>query len=165
MAGGDAEIGSGAQPRHFLRACVLLLLGEEPAHGYELLERLAEFGLGEDSGTVYRLLRTLEHQGRVASSWQRSEQGPARRCYELCGPGFAELDAWVTALARSRDELTAFMVRAAARPQGGGAHPGGSALAGSVELGGTAGRVAGRRAGSSGVPTGGAGAPRADRLN
>ncbi|MFN2451692.1 MAG: PadR family transcriptional regulator [Candidatus Dormibacteria bacterium] len=144
MAEGDPALGSGAQPRHFLRACVLLLLGEEPAHGYELLERLAEFGLGEDSGTVYRLLRALEHQGRLTSSWQRSDQGPARRCYELCGPGFAELDAWVAALARSREELTAFVARAAARPQEG---------------------AAGNPARAGGLPSGGIAPPMANRLS
>src|SRR5437764_479669 len=31
-------------PRSFLRPCVLLLLREQPAHGYELLERLQAFG-------------------------------------------------------------------------------------------------------------------------
>ncbi|GAC1343000.1 MAG: hypothetical protein NVSMB29_15280 [Candidatus Dormibacteria bacterium] len=116
MAGRDDAPTSGAQPRQFLRACVLLLLGEEPAHGYELLERLGEFGLGDDSGTLYRLLRVLEQQGRVASSWERSDQGPARRCYELSAAGGTELDAWVLALARSRDRLDAFVDRAGPRP-------------------------------------------------
>ena len=31
-------------PRNFVRPCVLLLLREHPAHGYDLLERLKVFG-------------------------------------------------------------------------------------------------------------------------
>ena len=38
-------------PRGFIRACVLLLLREQPGHGYDLLERLRAFGFaGDDPG-------------------------------------------------------------------------------------------------------------------
>src|SRR5918992_1317651 len=50
-----------ALPRNFLRPCVLLLLREEPAHGYDLLQRLRQFGfMRDDPGRLYRALSALE---------------------------------------------------------------------------------------------------------
>ncbi|MCA1680840.1 MAG: helix-turn-helix transcriptional regulator, partial [Actinobacteria bacterium] len=47
-----------ALPKNFLRPCLLLLLREAPAHGYELLDRLRAFGFeGSDPGGLYRALR------------------------------------------------------------------------------------------------------------
>ncbi len=44
-------------PRGLLEACLLLLMREAPAHGYELRARLARFGFeGQDPGAVYRAL-------------------------------------------------------------------------------------------------------------
>ena len=54
-------------PRNFLRPCLLLLLREQPAHGYELLERLRTFGFARDPGGLYRALRGLEQDGFVRS--------------------------------------------------------------------------------------------------
>src|SRR6266508_7033993 len=75
-------------PRHFLRPCVLLLLRESPAHGYDLLERLQAFGFTRsDPGGLYRALRALERDGFVRSAWERSPQGPERRIYEITRAG------------------------------------------------------------------------------
>src|SRR5919205_446393 len=66
-------------PRNFLRPCVLLLLRESPAHGYDLLERLKAFGFpGSDPGGLYRMLRGLEDEGLVRSAWAPPAAGPAR---------------------------------------------------------------------------------------
>ena len=58
-------------PRNFLRPCVLLLLRESPAHGYDLLERAKAFGFTRwDPGGLYRVLRALEEEGLVRSAWE-----------------------------------------------------------------------------------------------
>jgi poly-beta-hydroxybutyrate-responsive repressor len=99
-------------PRNFLRPCVLLLLREQPSHGYELLERLQPFGFsGEDPGGLYRALRVLERDGLVRSSWERSTEGPHRRIYELTTRGGEELHRRAKELARARDTLGIFLSR------------------------------------------------------
>src|SRR5262249_46452935 len=73
----------GGQPKNFLRPCVLLLLGEQSAHGYELLERLKVFGFSRDPGGLYRVLRSMEREGMVSSQWEASDVGPSRCLYTL----------------------------------------------------------------------------------
>src|SRR4051812_1472885 len=69
-----------ALPRNFLRPAILLLLREDPAHGYDLLERLRPLGFQRpDPGGLYRVLRALEQEGLVRSAWEPSEAGPERR--------------------------------------------------------------------------------------
>jgi Transcriptional regulator PadR-like family len=68
------------EPRNFLQPCLLLLLREQPDHGYELAARLRPMHDGDgDAGGVYRALRSLERQGLVRSEWHTSDVGPARR--------------------------------------------------------------------------------------
>ncbi len=101
-----------AEPKHYLKPCLLLLLREHPDHGYDLVERLAPLGLGdEDSGSVYRALRSLEHDGMVRSRWDRSAAGPVRRTYDLTADGLADLVSWVQALEQTRGELDYFLYR------------------------------------------------------
>ena len=99
-------------PKDFLRACLLLLLREEPAHGYDLLERLQPLGFTRnDPGGLYRALRRLERDGLVRSAWQPSAAGPDRRIYELTRAGKEELHRRAKGLARSRDTLDIFLSR------------------------------------------------------
>lgn len=103
---------AGAEPRNFLQGCVLLLLRERPAHGYELLERLKAFGIADgDSGNLYRKLRSLEEQGMVRSEWETSETGPRRRMYYLTATGDARLRGWAGALAETRRLLDYYLSR------------------------------------------------------
>jgi PadR family transcriptional regulator, regulatory protein PadR len=95
-----------------MRPCVLLLLGEEPTYGYELREKLAPFSLGHwDPGTVYRTLNTMEDDGLVRSTWERSAEGPRRRRYEITPAGSAVLDAWARELCGMRDMIIGFIER------------------------------------------------------
>jgi PadR family transcriptional regulator, regulatory protein PadR len=99
-------------PRNFLRPCVLLLLREEPAHGYDLLERLRPLGfVRDDPGRLYRTLRALEDEGLVRSAWERSESGPDRRIYELTRKGVEELHVAARSLAVARSLLGRFLSR------------------------------------------------------
>ena len=99
-------------PRNFLRSCTLLLLLEEPAHGYDLLERLRPLGfLRDDPGRLYRALRGLEGEGLVGSAWERSQAGPDRRVYQLTRAGREELHREALALRGTADVLAAFLSR------------------------------------------------------
>jgi PadR family transcriptional regulator PadR len=98
-------------PRNFLRPCLLLLLREQPAHGYELLERLRTFGFARDPGGLYRALRTLERDGLVRSRWEPSEAGPDRRTYQIARRGMEELHAAAKASGKARNALDVFLAR------------------------------------------------------
>src|SRR5437879_6203522 len=98
--------------RSFLRASLLLLIGERPAHGYDLVERLEPFGLADgDAASTYRTLRALERDGSVESSWTPSDCGPARRIYRLTEAGHAELEACADALRRTRGQVDHYLLR------------------------------------------------------
>jgi poly-beta-hydroxybutyrate-responsive repressor len=99
-------------PKNFLRPCLLLLLREQPAHGYELLERLRPFGFeGSDPGGLYRSLRKLEGEGLVKSAWEPSGFGPARRIYQITRAGMEELHDRAKGLAEARGTLGTFLGR------------------------------------------------------
>src|SRR5438445_13899394 len=69
-ARGELEEPQGGLPKNFLRPCLLLLLSEGQAHGYDLLVRLADFGVKVDPGGLYRTLRAFEREGLVRSRWE-----------------------------------------------------------------------------------------------
>lgn len=101
----------GGEPKNFLRACLLLLLKEQPGHGYSLVERLREFGVDKEPGAVYRALRALEHEGLLYSAWEASSTGPARRGYELTWEGEEVLAAWSETLEATRAMLGQYLRR------------------------------------------------------
>jgi poly-beta-hydroxybutyrate-responsive repressor len=99
-------------PKNFLRACLLLLLREHPAHGYDLLERLRPLGFSrEDPGRLYRALRALENDGLVSSGWEKSTSGPDRRMYELTRSGVEVLHESAKALSTTGEILGVFLDR------------------------------------------------------
>ena len=99
-------------PKNFLRPCLLLLLREQPAHGYDLLERLRPLGFNrDDPGRLYRALRALENDGLVRSVWEKSSSGPDRRMYELTGEGMESLHRSATALRATNELLGVFLSR------------------------------------------------------
>jgi PadR family transcriptional regulator PadR len=99
-------------PRNFVRPCILLLLREQPAHGYDLLERLRAFGFASsDPGRLYRALRGLETEGLVRSAWEPSATGPNRRIYKLTREGMEELHLQATALVDTSASLERFLTR------------------------------------------------------
>lgn len=102
-----------ARVERFSEPALLLLLRERTTHGYELLEALPAV-TGEarvDMGNLYRVLRALEEDGLVTSTWQAGEPGPAKRTYELTAEGRRLLDEWAAALRRSREQIDSFLQR------------------------------------------------------
>jgi len=86
-----------------LDALVLATLGDEPLHGYAVIEALrtrseGAFDLAE--GTVYPVLHRLEADGLLTSSWSTAA-GRRRRVYRLSRRGRASLG-------RQREEWRSF---------------------------------------------------------
>lgn len=81
-------------------AMVLARLGSE-RYGYTLLKELEAAGLAVDQNTLYPLLRRLESQGLLASTWKVEEQRP-RRYYARTALGTAVLKGLRSELAAQR---------------------------------------------------------------
>ena len=73
---------------------LLAFLTQESLHGYALLEKLKNLGLGAiNPSVVYRILRDFEEIGLVQSNWEdENTQGPPRRIYALTHEGKAVLE-------------------------------------------------------------------------
>jgi poly-beta-hydroxybutyrate-responsive repressor len=99
------------QPKNFMRPCLLLLLKESPSHGYELLDRLAQFRIRRDHGALYRTLRTLEEEGLVHSDWEPHCGRPDRRRYCVTSDGEMWLDGWAAALQETQRVLAVYLRR------------------------------------------------------
>ena len=97
--------------RFILQPALLLMMHIGPAHGYELMERLKEFGLGNiDPSLIYRALHALESEGLVSSTWDKEEsQGPPRRVYALTAFGNSELEHYIVELKDQRDRIERLM--------------------------------------------------------
>lgn len=110
---GPASFEVRARVERFAEPAVLLLLAERPSHGYEMAESLEDL-LEEgkvDFGNLYRLLRSLEAEGLVSSSWNDEVPGPLKRTYELTGEGAALLGAWAESLRAGVERIDALLQR------------------------------------------------------
>ena len=96
---------------------LFLLKTKGSAHGYELAGEMAECALTDaevDMGGLYRVLQRLEGEGLVASEWDTSGSGPARRVYSIAPAGEYRLREWVTVLGDMVRSMDAFLRRARA---------------------------------------------------
>lgn len=84
-----------SRPKPLIVAHLLLLMAEEPRHGYELAASLRTWEFeGVTPSMVYRDLARLEAEGLVRSFWEASQaRGPARHMYELTEAGRQDLAA------------------------------------------------------------------------
>ena len=98
-----------AWSKNWLVPVLLLMLREWSSYGYELMEKMAEFGLsGMNAGTFYRTLRQMEKDGMVSSSWNTSEGGPERRVYSITAAGEAYLKFWAESLDQYQKMMNTF---------------------------------------------------------
>lgn len=96
--------------RNWLVPYLLLILRNWTLHGYDLMSRLAEFGINTiDHGTVYRTLRQLEKDGHVESCWENSDKGPSRRVYSITDSGLNLLDNWSSTMNFYQNLVNNFM--------------------------------------------------------
>jgi PadR family transcriptional regulator, regulatory protein PadR len=98
-----------AWSKNWVVPVVLLMLREWSSYGYELMEKMAAFGLAAmNPGTFYRTLRQMEKQGIVSSSWDTSEGGPARRVYRITEAGESYLKFWAQSLDQYQKMMDTF---------------------------------------------------------
>lgn len=101
-----------AAPRHFLYPALLLLLSEEPRHGYRLVDALLRLGFGPfDRPSVYRSLAELEGDGLLRSWSASSTAGSTRQVYAVTEEGSATLAAWMGVVDDEQTLLSSFLKR------------------------------------------------------
>lgn len=81
----------------------------ETVYGYELHHWLLGVGVECDLGTVYRSLNTMEAEGLLHSTWERTAGGRSRRRYELSEPGLDMIDAYAAPIEQLRTVATEFL--------------------------------------------------------
>ena len=98
-----------AWSKNWLTPVILLMLREWNSYGYELMEKMAKFGLSAmNPGTVYRTLRQMEKDGIVSSQWDTSADGPARRIYSITEAGENYLKFWADSLEQYQQMMNTF---------------------------------------------------------
>jgi PadR family transcriptional regulator, regulatory protein PadR len=106
-----------AWSKNWVVPVVLLMLREWSSYGYELMEKMAAFGLAAmNPGTFYRTLRQMEKQGMVSSSWDTSEGGPAKRVYMITEAGESYLKFWAQSLDQYQKMMDTFFHLYTGRP-------------------------------------------------
>jgi len=103
--------GGGGGRGALVEAAALAALLGTTAHGYDLRRRIEELTgglLGVDAGGLYRVLRRMEEEGFVASTWSSGEVGPQRRDYQITAEGLDLAADWVRAL-RERQQVSGLL--------------------------------------------------------
>lgn len=97
----------------YYRPAILVLLLEQESHGYELLARIAELGFeARDSASLYGVLRGMEAENLVASSWDTSTQGgPPRRIYAITPGGRQHLSEFAPLLEKQHRAIQLMLKR------------------------------------------------------
>ena len=101
-----------APPRHFIYPGLLLLLAEQPRHGYQLVDGWLRLGFGPVSRpSVYRALGELEADGLLESWFAEPTAGSPRHVYALSAAGRERLDKWMSIVTSEMDALADFVKR------------------------------------------------------
>jgi PadR family transcriptional regulator PadR len=81
--------------RGWVQFLLLLLLNEEPMHGYQLKDVLEKRKLVREgrfkTGSLYTILNRMERKGVLSSSQEESDEGRPRRVYSITETGIERL--------------------------------------------------------------------------
>ena len=101
--------------RGWIQFLVLRLLYEQPKHGYQLIEELESRGYVVPgrfkTGSIYTILKRMEHRGPLTSEEGRSESGRPRKTYEVTQMGVEALKRGLQGIIRRKqvmDDLASF---------------------------------------------------------
>ena len=109
-------VGRGA----LVEPAALVALLHAGAHGYDLKRAITDLLGGAvtiDAGGLYRVLRRLEDEGFVKSTWVEGESGPQRRQYELTAEGRDLAEDWLVHL-RERERVAKLLADSLAKSLG-----------------------------------------------
>ena len=96
--------------RGVLDLCLLAVIDEGPAYGYEMTKRLRERGLSfVGEGSIYPLLGRLERDGLVETYRAASKGGPQRKYYRPSSAGRIALALGVSEWRAGRDAVDAVL--------------------------------------------------------
>ncbi len=96
--------------RGVLDLCLLAVIEEEPAYGYEMTKRLRARGLSiVGEGSIYPVLGRLERDRLVQTHRAVSEGGPPRKYYRTSAAGRRALVAGVAEWRVTRDAVDAVL--------------------------------------------------------
>jgi PadR family transcriptional regulator PadR len=96
--------------RGVLDLCLLAVMQEGPAYGYEMTKRLRARGLSiVGEGSIYPLLGRLEREGLVETYRAASNGGPPRKYYRASARGLEVLAAGVSEWRAARDAVDAVL--------------------------------------------------------
>lgn len=80
-----------------LEGCILKVVNNNETYGYEICEKLIEFGFeGISEGSVYPILIRLEKKKLLYSVMKKSPLGPMRKYYYLTEEGIMELKDFIS---------------------------------------------------------------------
>jgi PadR family transcriptional regulator PadR len=106
-------VGEGRRPqllRGVLDLCLLAVMEEGPAYGYEMTKRLRARGLSiVGEGSIYPLLGRLEREGLVETYRAASDGGPPRKYYRPSSAGLRALADGVSEWRAARDAVDAVL--------------------------------------------------------
>jgi PadR family transcriptional regulator PadR len=92
--------------RGVLDLCLLAVMADGAAYGYEMTKRLKERGLSiVGEGSIYPLLGRLEREGLVETFRAASDGGPPRKYYRPSQAGRSALASGVAEWRATRDAL------------------------------------------------------------
>ena len=71
--------------RGTLEFCILLMIKQKPTYGYEIISTLEKYPIvAARENTIYPLLRRLQKEEFIISSWQEGVEGlPPRKYYSI----------------------------------------------------------------------------------
>lgn len=77
-----------------LEGCLLSIISKKETYGYEMTEKLGEYGFTMVSeGSIYPLLLRMKKEGLVTVSQKKLPSGgPMRKYYSLSEKGYEELE-------------------------------------------------------------------------
>ena len=132
----DACSCSGRTLTRLIRPALMAAVAGGPVHGYRIARRLEQMPMfaehPPDHAGIYRMLKAMEAEGLLTSTWDVDNGGPAKRRYELTGRGRACLGRWVQTLRQHQQavgDLLEFASAALGHAERSGPAPAGSAAA------------------------------------
>jgi len=79
-----------------LSIVIIHLIQDKPMHGGEMYQKMKDvFRFNPPRGIIYALLRRMENEGLILSTWDIQESGPARRMYRITDEGGEYLKAGI----------------------------------------------------------------------
>ncbi|KEH89272.1 PadR family transcriptional regulator [Clostridium novyi A str. 4540] len=79
-----------------LEGCILKIIKDNETYGYEICEKLIQYGFKDVSeGSVYPLLIRLQKKKLLSSVMKKSSLGPMRKYYYITQEGEKELSDFI----------------------------------------------------------------------